>query len=99
MSQLKKEPKIKKELAEPKVRKPRAKKQKPTKEEALKLLQDAANEIKQEIEELKEDESRLSSMGFKRVPALVKDELEDLADDLAECEAEYEALKNSPDCE
>lgn len=102
MSEVKKEPKMKKEVkpgAEPKVRKARTKKAKPTKAEALKLLEDAANEIKQAIQELKEDEAKLPSMGLKRVPELVKDELEDLAEDLIECETEYEDLKNKPDCE
>lgn len=84
--------------AEPKKR-GRAKKQKPTKEEALKLLMDAINDIKQNIQELKEDEARISSMGLKRLPELAKEELEDLQEDLQEVEAEYEEMKNGPDCE
>ena len=45
--------------AETKKRGPRTKKQ-PTREEAIKMLTDASNELKQIIQELTEDESRLA---------------------------------------
>ena len=47
--------------AEPKKRASRAKKQ-PTREEALKLFLDASNELKQNIQDLKEEEIKISSL-------------------------------------
>ena len=83
MSQVKKVPKTKKLVSldensvlppEPKPRKSRAKPE-PTKEEAIKMLQDASNDLKQIILELKEDEQRVASMQLKKVPELIKETL------------------------
>ena len=51
-------------------RKSRAKKI-TTKEEALKMMCDACSEIKQIIQDLKEDESRIQGMSLKKVPELL----------------------------
>ena len=53
--------------AEPKKRASRAKKQ-PTREEAFKLLLDALNELKQNIQDLKEEEIKISSLNYKYYP-------------------------------
>lgn len=60
--------------AEPKKRAPRTKKQ-PTREEAIKLLTDASKDFKQIIQELQEDELRLSCMQLKKIPELIKETL------------------------
>lgn len=82
--------------AEPKPRKSRAK-PKPTKEEAMKMLQDASNDIKQIIIELKEDEQRVSSMQLKKVPELIKETLCNLSEDLDEIEEQLTQLRSNPE--
>ncbi len=62
----------------PKKRKSRAK-QPPTKEEAMKALKDASNELKQIVVDLKEDETKLSRLTLKQLPALLKEYKELLA--------------------
>ena len=80
MSQVKKVPKSKKLVSldensvlppEPKQRKSRAK-PKPTKEEAIKMLQDASNDLKQIIIDLREDEQRVASLHLKNSQTLSK---------------------------
>jgi predicted metal-dependent hydrolase len=80
---------------EPKKRAPRAKKQ-PSKEEVMKQVLDEINKIKQSMQDLKEDEMKLSSMQLKLVPTLIKEALEDYTEDLKEVETQYEELKNMP---
>ena len=80
---------------EPKViklpRKSRAKKI-PTKEEALKLLSDTSIELKQIIQDLKEDEMKISCMQLKKVPELIKETLCNLDEDLNEIEEQHQEL-------
>ena len=103
MSQVKKVPKAKKLVSldensvlppEPKPRKSRAK-PKPTKEEAIKMLQDASNDLKQIIIDLREDEQRVASMQLKKVPELIKETLCNLAEDQEEIEEQLTELRNS----
>ena len=75
--------------AEPKKRASRAKKQ-PTREEALKLLLDASNELKQNIQDLKEEEIKISSLQLKILP----ETLIDLTEDLEDAEGQYNELLN-----
>jgi hypothetical protein len=79
--------------AEPKKRASRAKKQ-PTREEALKLLLDTSNELKQIIVDLKEDEIKVSSMQLKKIPELIKETLANLDEDQKEVEEQYNELLN-----
>ena len=62
---------------EPKKRASRAK-PKPTREELIKMLVDSQTEIKQIIQELKEDESRIQCMGLKKVPELLTETLKNM---------------------
>src|SRR4051812_25386432 len=80
---------------EPKQRKSRAK-PKPTREEAIKMLQDASNDIKQIIQDLREDEARLPGLNFKKIPELVKETLGNLAEDLEDMEADLEDMRSNP---
>lgn len=77
----------------PKKRASRAKKE-PTKEETMALLLNASNEVKQVIQELKEDENKLSGLDLKKVPDLLKETIENLEEDLKEIDEQYEELKN-----
>ena len=85
---------------EPKVvklpRKSRAKKI-PTKEEALKLLSDTSIELKQIIQDLKEDEMKISGMQLKKVPELIKEKLCNLDEDLNEIEEQHQELLTHPE--
>ena len=103
MSQVKKVPKAKKLVSldensvlppEPKPRKSRAK-PKPTKEEAIKMLQDASNDLKQIIIDLREDEQRVASLQLKKVPELIKETLCNLAEDQEEIEEQLTELRNN----
>ena len=79
--------------AEPKKRASRAKKQ-PTREEALKFLLDASNELKQNIQDLKEEEIKISSLQLKILPELIKETLTYLNEDLEDAEGQYNELLN-----
>ena len=85
---------------EPKVvklpRKSRAKKI-PTKEEALKMICDACSEIKQIIQDLKEDESRIQGMSLKKVPELLTETLKNMEEDLKEIEEQHKELLSQPE--
>ena len=103
MSQVNKIPKAKKLVSldvnsvlppEPKQRKSRAK-PKPTKEEAIKMLQDASNDLKQIIIDLREDEQRVASLQLKKLPELIKETLCNLAEDQEEIEEQLTELRNS----
>lgn len=83
------------EKPEPKKKVSRAK-AKPTKEEALKMLQDASGELKQIIYDLKEDDLKLCSLQLKRVPELVRETLKNLEEDKQELDEEYEELLKLP---
>ena len=67
-----------------------------TKEEKLKLLSDASNELKQIKQDLKEDESRIQGLGLKRVPELVKETIKNLDEDIQDMQEEYEELSKQP---
>ena len=67
-----------------------------TKEEKLKLLSDASNELKQIMQDLKEDESRIQGLGLKRVPELVKETIKNLDEDIQDMQEEYEELSKQP---
>ena len=104
MSQVKKVPKAKKLVSldensvlppEPKPRKSGAK-PKPTKEEAIKMLQDASNDLKQIIIDLREDEQRVASLQLKKLPELIKETLCNLAEDQEEIEEQLTELRSSP---
>ena len=103
MSQVQKVPKAKKLVSldensvlppEPKQRKSRAK-PKPTKEEAIKMLQDASNDLKQIILELEEDEQRVASLQLEKLPELIKETLCNLAEDQEEIEEQLTELRKS----
>jgi hypothetical protein len=99
--------KIKKELpvvseedskVESKPRKPRAKKQPPTKEEVLANMLATLNELKQIIADLKEDEQKLSGMmsQLKRVPDLLKVSIENMEEDVKELDEHYQEILAAP---
>ena len=67
-----------------------------TKEEKLKLLSDASNALKQIMQDLKEDESRIQGLGLKRVPELVKETIKNLDEDIQDMQEEYEELSKQP---
>ena len=84
------------ELAEPKKRASRAK-TKPTRDELIKMLSDSSNEIKQIIQELKEDETRINGMGLKKLPELVKETIQNMEEDKQEIDDKYKELMECPD--
>ena len=61
----------------------------------LKELQDSLNEIKQEMLELKEDESKVLNMGLKRIPKLIQDELSELENDQADVEDQFKKVQST----
>ena len=79
----------------PKKRKSRAK-QPPTKEESMKALMDTSNELKQIVVDLKEDETKLSGMTLKQLPALLKETLQNLDEDIKEIDEQYNELLALP---
>ncbi len=90
------------EKKEPKKRASRAKKQ-PTKEEIMKELTEASAGLKKLNEELKEDETKLQSvmqsMQLKQVPELIKSELKNLEDELADIDEQYKEISSIPESE
>ena len=80
---------------EPKKRASRAKKV-ATKEETMKALLDASNELKQIVVDLKEDESKMSGMTLKQLPALLKETLQNLDKDIKEIDEQYKELLALP---
>ena len=80
---------------EPKKRASRAKKV-ATKEETMKALLDASNELKQIVVDIKEDESKLSGMTLKQLPALLKETLQNLDEDIKEIDEQYKELLALP---
>ncbi len=89
-----KEPKVPKPPKEPKEKKERAKKQEPTKEDTLKMLLDAADELKQIQNELKQEESKIESLSVPRLKELVKETLSNLEEDEKEIRDKHDELKN-----
>ena len=81
---------------EKKPRQSRAKKV-PTKEEAMKMMQDTSNELKKIIQDLKDDQLKLASIPLKNVPDLIKETLSNLEEDLEEINENYEQLKLLPE--
>ena len=93
MSEIKKsKPKAIKAPTEPKTR---GKKQM-SKEECLKLLVGDMNELKQEIQNLKDDQSKLPNGMYKILPDLINDEIEDLVEELQEIEQKHNELSQVP---
>jgi Zn-dependent M16 (insulinase) family peptidase len=84
------------ENPEPKKRVSRAKKQL-TKEETLKMLEDATNEMTRIIQDLKDDEMILPSLALKKVPELVKETIKNLEEDKKELDEQHEAVLALPD--
>ncbi len=75
-----------------KPRAPRQKKQPPTKEETLKMLLLTINELKQIVQDLKEDEMKVSSLPLKKIPELLKETISNLEEDLEEIQSKYDEL-------
>ena len=72
-------------------------KKKPTKEEALKMLSDTSKELKQILDDVREDEMKLSCMQLKRVPEMKKETISNLEEDLKEIDEQCEEIKLLPD--
>ena len=68
----------------------------PTKEEAMKALMDASNELKQIVVDLKEDEFKNSGMILKQIPALLQETLQNLDEDIKEIDEQYKELLALP---
>ncbi|HRP36813.1 MAG TPA: hypothetical protein PLS50_03310, partial [Candidatus Dojkabacteria bacterium] len=78
MSERKTKPKVVKVLPEPapvaaevKPKRTRAPKKQPTKEEMLKMLTDSSTELRQIIQDLKEDETKIAGLTLKQLPLLI----------------------------
>jgi len=80
----------------PKKRASRAK-AKPTREELIKMLLDSSNEIKQIIQELKEDETRIQTLSLKKVPELLKETIQNMEEDKQEIDDKYKELMECPE--
>lgn len=83
------------EKKEPKKRVSRAK-PKPTKEQVLKMLSDSSTEVKQIIQEIKEEEKKLIGQPLKRVFELITETVKNLEEDLQEIDEEYKELLALP---
>lgn len=81
---------------EPPKKRGRAPKKPLSKEESLKLLQDASNEIKQIIDDLKEDEMKMSGLQLKKVPMLLKETIDNLIEDKEEFDEKHKELMALP---
>ena len=79
---------------EPKPRKPRAKKQPPTKEQVLKQLDDTIAAIHTVIDDLKQDQQKIPQNLFKNIPTLVEETLKNLNEDIEEIKEERENVAN-----
>ena len=84
---------------EPKKRAPRAKKQPPSKQETLNFLSEGIKEVKQIIQELKEDQGRLGSIQLKHVPDLIQETLRNLEEDCEKMTEQHKQLQSLPDTE
>ncbi len=82
----------------PKTRKSRAK-PKPTKEEALKMLDDAVNEVAEIIVDLKDDYEKIKGMTLKKLHELVADTIKNLEEDSLEFIDQAKEIRNMPDAE
>ena len=68
-----------------------------SREDALKMLSDTGNELKQIIQDLKEDQMKLQCMPLKKVNDLINETLNNLNEDLEEINEKYEELKSLPE--
>ena len=82
-----------KKVKEPKKREP---KKKPTKEESLKLLSEASNELQHIMKELKEEELKIASIPLKRIPELLNETYNNLKEDIEELDAKSKELLAIP---
>ena len=82
------------------IKKPRASraKKQPTREEAMQMLLDGSKELKEIIQDLKEDEVKVLSQVsmYKKLPALLKETISNLEEDEQELQEKYEELKSLP---
>jgi len=83
------------EIQPKKVRKSRAK-PKPTREDMLQLLLENQKNVKQMIDNMKEEEMKIQHMGLKKVAELVQGELEYLEEDLERLEEKYKEILALP---
>lgn len=72
-------------------------KPKPTKEEVIKMLTDSSNELKQIIQDLKEEDGKIQGLGLKRVGELVKETINNLEEDQKEIDEECKELSSIPE--
>jgi hypothetical protein len=82
-------------MSDKKTAKPRAKKQPPTKEQMMKMIQDNKTELEVILKELKEEHDKIRPLNLKRIPELLQETYEDLEEDLEEANAQLEEL-NKP---
>jgi len=62
----------------------------------LKLLQEEMNELKGEIQDLKEDQMKLPVGQYKVLPELITDEIEELEGELNDIQEKYNDLSSMP---
>lgn len=77
---------------ETEVKPKRTRTKKPTKEEMLKMLTESSAELKQIIQELKEDETKIAGLPLKQLPILITETLKNLKEDCDEIDAECQEL-------
>ena len=82
--------------AEAKPKRTRAPKHKPTKDEMLKLLSDSSVELKQIMQDLKEDETKIAGLTLKQLPLLITETLKNLNEDCEDIDAEYQTVLAAP---
>ena len=61
------------------------------------MLLDASNDLKQVIQDLKEDQMRLASMPLKKTNELLKESITNIEEDLEDILENYEQLKLLPE--
>jgi hypothetical protein len=62
----------------------------------MKILQDSSAELKQILQELREDENKIQGLGLKKIPELVKETIKNLDDDIKDMQEECEELSKLP---
>ena len=80
----------------PPVKKSRAKKPPPTKDEVLKGIDDHITELGSIITELKDEQVKLPSLALKHIPMLVEETLKNLEDDVKQiCEHKKQVTESA----
>ena len=60
------------------------------------MLQESSTELKQIVQELREDENKIQGLGLKKTPELLKETINNLDEDIQDMQEEYDELSKQP---